>query len=117
MPKTGTDSGASDALAEIGVKLASRPYARRGVAVSAETIRVILVDDHEMVREGLAILLRGAPDIVVVGEADNGVAALALARRVVPDVVVLDLDMPEGDGFTATLFPYTTLFRYRKSVV
>jgi DNA-binding NarL/FixJ family response regulator len=66
-----------------------------------EAVRVVLVDDHAMVREGLRLLLRTAPDIVVVGDAENGVAALALAQRVVPDIVVLDLDMPGGDGMLA----------------
>lgn len=88
------------ALVELGARLAARPYARRGVPMSTETIRIILADDHEMVREGLRLLLRAAPDIAVVGEAENGAAALALARRVVPDIVVLDLDMPGGDGLT-----------------
>jgi DNA-binding NarL/FixJ family response regulator len=92
---------AANPLAQIGATLAARPYARRGVPVSDETIRVILVDDHTLIREGLRALLRSAPDIVVIGEAENGAVALALARRVVPDVVVLDLDMPGGDGASA----------------
>ncbi|HEV7990480.1 MAG TPA: response regulator transcription factor [Gemmatimonadaceae bacterium] len=61
-------------------------------------IRVVLADDHAMVREGLRVLLGKAADIVVVGEAESGAAASALARRLVPDVVVLDLDMPGGHG-------------------
>jgi DNA-binding NarL/FixJ family response regulator len=90
-----------DDLARLGATLAARPYARRGVSMSNETIRVILVDDHTMVREGLRLLLRTAPDITVVGEAENGMAAVALAERSMPDIVVLDLDMPGGDGMTA----------------
>jgi two-component system response regulator NreC len=66
-----------------------------------ESIRVLLVDDHAMVREGLRLLLRTAPDVAVIGEADNGVMAVINARRLVPDVVILDLDMPNGDGMTA----------------
>jgi DNA-binding NarL/FixJ family response regulator len=88
----------SSALAQIGASLAARPYARRGVPVREETIRVILVDDHTLVREGLRVLLQSAPGIVVVGEAESGGAALELARQDVPDLVVLDLDMPGGDG-------------------
>ena len=88
-------------LAQMGASLASRPYARRGISMSNETIRVILVDDHAMVREGLRLLLRSAPDIAVVGEAEGGRPAVALAQRVVPDLVVLDLDMPDGDGSSA----------------
>jgi two-component system, NarL family, response regulator NreC len=88
-------------LAALGATLAARPYAKRGMPMSSETIRVILADDHAMVREGLRLVLRTAPDIAVVAEADNGVAAVELARRLMPDVVVLDLDMPAGDGATA----------------
>lgn len=85
-------------LAQLGAALAARSYAVRGVPVRDETIRVILVDDHTLIREGVRVLLQSAPDIAVVGEAENGVAALELARRAVPDVVVLDLDMPGADG-------------------
>jgi DNA-binding NarL/FixJ family response regulator len=88
-------------LTLMGASLASRPYARRGISMSNETIRVILVDDHAMVREGLRLLLGSPPDIAVVGEAEGGRGAVALAQRVVPDIVVLDLDMPEGDGMAA----------------
>jgi DNA-binding NarL/FixJ family response regulator len=88
-------------LAELGASIAAQPYARRGVAMSSQTVRVILADDHAMVREGLRLLLRAAPDIVVVGDAENGVAALTLAQRVNPDVIVLDLDMPGGGGAAA----------------
>jgi two-component system, NarL family, response regulator NreC len=88
-------------LAQLRASLATQPYARRGVSMSSQTVRVILVDDHAMVREGLRLLLRAAPDIVVVGDAENGVAAVALAQRVSPDVIVLDLDMPGGGGETA----------------
>ena len=78
-------------------------YARRGIAVSPETIRVLLVDDHAIVRDGLRALLKSAPDMQVVGEAANGVEAVALARRAAPDVVVMDLDMPGGNGQEATV--------------
>ena len=88
-------------LAQLGASLASRPYARRGIAMSNETIRVILVDDHAMVREGLRLLLRTAPDISVIGEAENGKSAVDLARRLTPDLMVLDLDMPGGDGLSS----------------
>lgn len=88
-------------LAELGAVLAARPYARRGVSMSNEIIRVALVDDHAMVREGLRFLLRSASDITVVGEAENGVAGLEVVDRLSPSIVVLDLDMPGGDGMTA----------------
>jgi DNA-binding NarL/FixJ family response regulator len=64
---------------------------------------VLLVDDHAIVRDGLRALLKSAPDIQVVGEAANGVEAVAAARRTVPDVVVMDLDMPGGNGEYATI--------------
>jgi DNA-binding NarL/FixJ family response regulator len=64
-------------------------------------IRVVLVDDHAIVREGLRVLLRSAPDITVVGDAESGSAGIALAQRLTPDVVILDLDMAGGDGASA----------------
>jgi DNA-binding NarL/FixJ family response regulator len=89
-------------LAEVGRELAARPYARRGVAARTEPIPVVLVDDHNLVRAGVRSVLHGCPDISVVGEADGGRAAVALAKRLRPEVVVMDLDMPDGDGLTAT---------------
>jgi DNA-binding NarL/FixJ family response regulator len=61
-------------------------------------IRVILVDDVEQVRQALRERLNFEPDIEVIGEAENGEAALGLAARLQPDVVVLDVKMPQGDG-------------------
>jgi two-component system, NarL family, response regulator NreC len=66
-----------------------------------DPIRIVLVDDHLVVRAGLTALLAGAADIQIVGEAANGRDALALIERVSPDVAVLDLDMPVMDGLTA----------------
>jgi DNA-binding NarL/FixJ family response regulator len=93
--------GSADELARLGAAIAARPYARRGISASDQIIRVVLIDDHAMVREGLRLVLRSARDITVVGEAENGALALVLVQRVVPDVVVLDLDMPGGDGMSA----------------
>lgn len=89
-------------LAEVGRDLGARPYARRGVAARIEPIRVMLVDDHHLVRAGMKAVLHGCPDIVVVGEADGGHAAVVLAARLHPEVVVMDLEMPDGDGLTGT---------------
>ncbi len=75
---------------------------RQGAPVRNSIIRVMLVDDHTIVRDGLRGLLRGALDIEVVGEASNGVEALAVVAQCEPDVVVMDLNMPAGDGATAT---------------
>lgn len=67
-----------------------------------DVIRVVLADDHMVVRAGLKAVLSGARDIDVVGEASNGKEALALADRLHPHVIVMDLSMAEMDGLTAT---------------
>ena len=66
------------------------------------TIRVVVVDDQALVREGLAMVLDHEPDIDVVGEASTGVDAVELARRSRPDVVLMDIRMPQMDGLEAT---------------
>lgn len=68
----------------------------------SKNIRVILADDHPVVRRGLAAIVNVEDDIEVVGEADNGRQALALVRSLKPDVVLMDLKMPELDGVEAT---------------
>ncbi|MER7111067.1 response regulator transcription factor [Streptomyces sp. NPDC000229] len=65
------------------------------------TIRVIIVDDQAMVRAGFAALLSAQPDIDVVGEAPDGRAGVAVARSTHPDVVLMDVRMPEMDGLAA----------------
>ena len=65
-------------------------------------IRVLLVDDQQIVRQGLATILKYAPGIDVVGEASDGQEALALARQLEPDVVLMDLKMPRLGGIPAT---------------
>jgi DNA-binding NarL/FixJ family response regulator len=64
--------------------------------------RVLLVDDHQLIRSGLATLLEPADDLEVVGEAANGAEAVDLAARTSPDVVLMDLSMPVMDGVEAT---------------
>jgi DNA-binding NarL/FixJ family response regulator len=66
------------------------------------TIRVLVADDQSMVRAGLRMLLSGEPDIEVVAEAGNGRDAIAQAARFSPDVVLMDIRMPEVDGLEAT---------------
>jgi DNA-binding NarL/FixJ family response regulator len=66
------------------------------------TIRVLLVDDHAMMREGLRSLLSNCPDLEIVGESSDGRAALDLVRTLSPDVVVMDVGMPELNGVEAT---------------
>ncbi|HEX6535464.1 MAG TPA: response regulator transcription factor [Gemmatimonadaceae bacterium] len=70
--------------------------------MSSDLIRVVLADDHAIVRAGLKAVLGSARDIEVVGEASNGREAIALAQRLHPDVVVMDLSMAEMDGIAAT---------------
>jgi DNA-binding NarL/FixJ family response regulator len=65
-------------------------------------IRVLLADDQALVRAGFRALLESADDISIVAEAPNGGAAVALVREFTPDVVLMDLNMPEVDGLTAT---------------
>jgi DNA-binding NarL/FixJ family response regulator len=67
----------------------------------ADRIRVLLVDDHQVVRRGLRAFLQLQPDVEVVGEAAGGQAAVAAAAESRPDVVLMDLVMPEGDGIAA----------------
>ena len=64
-------------------------------------IRILLADDHPVVRDGLAAMLATQPDFEVVGEAGNGAEALAEAARLRPDVVLMDLEMPTLDGIEA----------------
>ena len=66
------------------------------------TIRVVLVDDHAVIRAGLAQLIATAEDIEVVGQAGDGAEAIEQARALTPDVVLMDLQMPGVDGVSAT---------------
>jgi DNA-binding NarL/FixJ family response regulator len=66
------------------------------------TIRVVVADDQELVRSGFAMILDAQPDVEVVGEAEDGEAAVEVARRVRPDVVLMDVRMPRVDGIEAT---------------
>ena len=63
-----------------------------------EPIRILIVDDHAVVRKGLAMVLRLEPDLEVVGEAQNGRAGLEAAKKLDPDIALVDLVMPEMDG-------------------
>ena len=70
----------------------------------ADPIRVILVDDHAMLRKGLRFFLAGFDDLELVGEAASGKEAIRLCAELVPDVVLMDMVMPDMDGATATQF-------------
>ena len=65
-------------------------------------LRILLVDDHKIVREGLRTLIEKQPGLEVVGEADSGRMALKLTRELKPDVVIMDITMPDLNGIEAT---------------
>ena len=66
------------------------------------TVRLLLVDDEQLVRSGFRLILECEPDFEVVGEAGNGAEAVELTKRLDPDVVLMDVQMPEMDGLEAT---------------
>ncbi|RJQ43123.1 MAG: DNA-binding response regulator [Nitrospiraceae bacterium] len=65
-------------------------------------IRILLVDDHKILRDGICSLLKGYPDMEVVGEASDGRTALNLAKELSPDIVIMDISMPNTNGIDAT---------------
>jgi DNA-binding NarL/FixJ family response regulator len=66
------------------------------------TVRIVIADDHDVVRQGLRMFLSLEPELEIIGEARNGAEAVTLARELHPDVVLMDLLMPVMDGITAT---------------
>jgi hypothetical protein len=70
-------------------------------ATSSNTIRVLLVDDHDILRQGLKMLLSMQKEMQVVGEARTGREALVMSQKLLPDVVVMDITMPDMDGLEA----------------
>ena len=69
-----------------------------GHANVPDPIRILIVDDHAVVRKGLAMVLRLESDLEVIGEAENGHVGLEAAHRIIPDIALVDLVMPEMDG-------------------
>jgi CheY-like chemotaxis protein len=90
----------------IVVAMAQQAAARRADRVPSPRllapVRVLLADDHAVMREGLRQLLEMEPDIRIVGEAVDGEAAVEMAGRLRPDVILMDIDMPKLDGIGAT---------------
>lgn len=70
--------------------------------MSEQVVRILVVDDHTLFREGLAAFLKAAPETTVVGEAGTGAEAIAQARAVKPDVALMDIQMPDMNGIEAT---------------
>ncbi len=64
--------------------------------------RIVLADDHVLVRKGMRAMLEREPDVEIVGEAENGLEAVKLARALRPDLVLMDVRMPDMDGLSAT---------------
>lgn len=69
---------------------------------SRNTYRILIVDDSQAVRESLGWLLRDEPSLTVAGEAANGSEAIRLAIKLEPDIVILDIELPDTDGFAVT---------------
>ena len=65
-------------------------------------IRVLVVEDHELVRMGLSIMIDKAEDIQLIGEAENGLLGVELAKKFSPDIVLMDIGLPNIDGIEAT---------------
>lgn len=80
-------------------------------------IRILLCDDHAIVRAGLRVLLEGEPDVAVVGEASDGHDAVEKAQQLLPDIVLLDLSMPGGNGSEAITRLRTAVPRTRVLVL
>ena len=66
------------------------------------SIRILIVDDDELLRNGLRLLLEVEPDFAIIGEAGNGEEAIAITQALLPDVVLMDIRLPQLDGLAAT---------------
>jgi two-component system, NarL family, response regulator NreC len=67
-----------------------------------DAVRILIADDHAVVRQGLKLLINSQPDMAVVGEAGDGATALEQAKALMPDIVVMDISMPDMNGLVAT---------------
>ena len=84
------------------VKNDYQAHCRASEAIMNEKIRILLVDDHNIVREGLKLIIEAAEDMEVIGEAENGREAVEMATRLRPNVVILDIIMPMLNGVETT---------------
>ena len=82
---------------------AHEPAGYAATPVATGCIRILIADDHDLVRAGLVELLQGQPDLRVVGEAANGMEAVRLATQLEPEVILMDVSMPELDGIEAAM--------------
>ncbi len=80
-------------------------------------IRVLIVDDHRLVRQGITALLSGVSDIEIVGEARDGYSAVQMTTELFPDIVLMDADMPRLNGFQATHIIRSSGLRTRVIIV
>jgi CheY-like chemotaxis protein len=113
--KGSTEKELEDLSRETHVKqLPPEPVRKR---LLKDKIQVMIVDDHPAMREGMTKILETFPDIEVVGEASDGEEAVSLARKIVPDVILMDVNMPKMNGMKATRaihseFPHIDIFAF-----
>jgi PAS domain S-box-containing protein len=94
------EQGSMDKKARVSVAISTQLDSK--TAGVEKKIRIALIDDHIVVRQGLAGLLRAEPDVEIIGEASDGQSAVDLIREIRPDVVLMDISMPGMDGIQAT---------------
>ncbi len=88
--------------AEHGENTSPAPNCNSGTPRGDKGLRIVVADDHDALRKHVCRLLTEAPDLEIVGQAANGQKAIALARELMPDVVLMDVNMPHVDGIEAT---------------
>ncbi len=97
-----TDSRDGAIKRQVKASVATSLYAASVEAPAAKKLRIALVDDHAVMRQGLAGLLQAEPDMEIVGQASDGESAVNLVRKIKPDLVIMDISMPGMNGIQAT---------------